>query len=253
MVLLWLGMDQPVGNNNIMIRYLSLIVGYTFLLADGNRDLSFEFNYISSEIHVGADSVGTFNGTIHNVSSGTITIAVVRRVNDLPNNWTSSVCLGMICYNETIDSVSIQIGSGDSSACGVLAWISGPGEGTVQLDIFDLDSDEHLFLDVNFYAGMVEISKDLIEPNQFLLFPAYPNPFNPVTTMRFNIPVETQHATSLQLFDVNGRLIESLVNRVVQAGQHEIEWSASGMPSGVYFAELVSGNYRQVQKLALMK
>ena len=253
MVLLWLGMDQPVGNNNIMIRYLSLIVGYTFLLADGNRDLSFEFNYTSSEIHVGADSVGTFNGTIHNVSSGTISIVVVRRVNELPNNWTSSVCLGMICYNETIDSVSVEIGAGDSSACGILAWISGAGAGTVQLDIFDLNSDEHLFLDVNFYAGMVDISKDIIKPNQFLLFPAYPNPFNPVTTIRFNIPVKTQHATTLKLFDVNGRPIKSLVNRVLQAGQHEIEWYASGMPSGVYFAELVSGNYRQVQKLVLMK
>jgi len=246
-------MDLQVGNNNIIIRFLALIVGLHFLAADGNRDPSFEFNYISSEIHVGADSVGTFNGTIHNVSSGTITIAVVRRANDLPNNWTSSICLGAICYNESIDSVSIQIGVGDSTACGILAWISGAGAGTVQLDIFDLGSDEHLFLDVNFYAGMVDITKDIIKPKQFLLFPAYPNPFNPVTTIRFNIPVKTQHATTLQLFDINGRLIESLVNRVLQAGQHEIEWSASGMPSGVYFAELVSGNYRQVQKLVLMK
>ena len=246
-------MDLQVGNNNIIIRFLALIVGLSFLIADGNRDPSFEFNYISSEIHVGADSVGTFNGTIHNLSSDTITIVVVRRVNELPNNWTSSVCLDMICYNEAIDSVSTQIGQGDSTACGVLAWISGPGAGTVQLDIFNLHSDEHLFLDVNFYAGMVDISNDFIKPNQFLLFPAYPNPFNPVTTIRFNIPVKTQHATTLQLFDVNGRPIKSLVNRVLQAGQHEIEWSASGMPSGVYFAELVSGNYRQVQKLVLMK
>jgi len=235
------------------MRFFALIIGCTFLCADGFRDPSFEFNYISSEIHVGADSVGTFNGTIHNLSADTITIIVVRRVNELPNNWTSSVCLDMICYNEAVDSVSVQIGQGDSTACGVLAWISGPGEGTVQLDIFDLDSDEHLFLDINFYAGMVEISKDLIKPNQFLLFPAYPNPFNPVTRMRFNIPVETQHAISLQVFDVNGRPIVSLVNKVLQAGQHEIEWSASGVPSGVYFAELVSGNYRQVQKLVLMK
>ena len=235
------------------MRFFALIIGCTFLCADGFRDPSFEFNYISSEIHVGADSVGTFNGTIHNLSSDTITIIVVRQVNELPNNWTSSVCLDMICYNEAVDSVSVQIGQGDSTACGVLAWISGPGEGTVQLDIFDLDSDEHLFLDINFYAGMVEISKDLIKPNQFLLFPAYPNPFNPVTRMRFNIPVETQHAISLQVFDVNGRPIVSLVNKVLQAGQHEIEWSASGVPSGVYFAELVSGNYRQVQKLVLMK
>ena len=246
-------MDLQVGNNNIVIRFLALIVGLHFLAAGRNRDPSFEFNYTSSEIHVGADSVGTFNGTIHNLSTETITITVVRRVNELPNNWSSSVCLGMICYNEAIDSVSVQIGSGDSSACGVLAWISGPGEGTVQLDIFDLDSDEHLFLDINFYAGMVEISKDLIKPNQFLLFPAYPNPFNPVTRMRFNIPVETQHAISLQVFDVNGRPVESLVNRVLQPGEYKVAWSASGMPSGVYFAELVSGNYRQVQKLVLMK
>jgi hypothetical protein len=246
-------MDLQVGNKQIFMRFFALIIGCTFLCADGFRDPSFEFNYISSEIHVGADSVGTFNGTIHNLSADTITIIVVRRVNELPNNWTSSVCLDMICYNEAVDSVSVQIGQGDSTACGVLAWISGPGEGTVQLDIFDLDSDEHLFLDINFYAGMVEISKDLIKPNQFLLFPAYPNPFNPVTRMRFNIPVETQHAISLQVFDVNGRPIVSLVNKVLQAGQHEIEWSASGVPSGVYFAELVSGNYRQVQKLVLMK
>ena len=246
-------MDLQVGNNNIIIRFLAIIVGLHFLAADENRDPSFEFNYTSSEIHVGADSVGSFSGIIHNVSSGTIAIAVVRRVNNLPNNWTSSVCLGMICYNETIDSVSVQIGQGDSSACGVLAWVSGAGEGTVQLDIFDLNSNEHFFLDVNFYAGMVDINNDFIKPNQFLLFPAYPNPFNPVTTIRFNIPIETQHATTLQIFDVNGRSIESLVNRVLQAGQHEIEWSAARIPSGVYFAELVSGNYRQVQKLVLMK
>ena len=242
-----------VGNNNIIIRFLALIVGLHFLAAGGNRDPSFEFNYTSSEIHVGEDSVGTFNGTIHNLSANTITIVVVRRVNELPNNWASSVCLDMICYNEAIDSVSVQIGQGDSTACGVLAWISGPGAGTVQLDIFDLYSDEHLFLDVNFYAGMVDISNDFIKPNQFLLFPAYPNPFNPVTTIRFNIPIETQNTTSLQLFDVKGRPVESLVNRVLQSGEYKVAWSASGMPSGVYFAELVSGNYRQVQKLVLMK
>ena len=246
-------MDQQVGNNNIIIRFLAIIVGLHFLAADENRDPSFEFNYTSSEIHVGADSVGSFSGIIHNVSSGTIAIAVVRRVNNLPNNWTSSVCLGMICYNETIDSVSVQIGQGDSSACGVLAWINGAGAGTVQLDIFDLNSDEHLFLDVNFYAGMVDINNDFIKPNQFLLFPAYPNPFNPVTTIRFNIPIEIQNTTSLQLFDVKGRPVESLVNRVLQPGEYKVAWSASGMPSGVYFAELVSGNYRQVQKLVLMK
>ena len=160
----------------------------------------------------------------------------------------------MICYNETIDSVSTQIEQGDSTTCGVLAWISGSGEGTVQLDIFDLNSDEHFFLDINFYAGMVDVSNNLINPNQLLLFPAYPNPFNPVTRIRFSIPVEIQTSSTLLVFDIKGRVVESLANRVFRAGVHEIEWSVSEVvPSGIYFAELVSGNYRQVQKLILMQ
>jgi hypothetical protein len=246
-------MDLQVGNNKIIIRLFALIVGFSFLVADGNRDPSFEFNYISSEIHVGADSIGSFNGTIHNVSSGTISIAVVRRVNELPNNWTSSVCLGMICYNEAIDSVSVQIGQGDSSACGVLAWIGGAGAGTVQLDIFDLDSDEHLVVDVNFYAGIMALDEGDFQPCNISLFPAFPNPFNPVTTIRFDISVESLQAASLQIFDLQGRLVVTLVKGDFIMGEHEIQWNASNYSSGIYFAELVSGNFRQVQKLVLMK
>jgi len=235
------------------MRFITIVLGCTFLCADGFRDPSFEFNYPSSDIHVGADSVGAFNGTIHNISSGTITIAVVRRANDLPNNWTSSVCLGMICYNETIDSVSVEIGPGDSSACGILAWISGAGAGTVQLDLFDLDSDEHLVVDVNFYAGIVALNDNHMKPDRFLLFPAYPNPFNPVTTIRFDIPVEVQNETSLYIYDINGKIVETLVNGGIVAGEHEVQWNAWQYASGVYFAELVSGENRQVQKLVLMK
>jgi hypothetical protein len=246
-------MDRRIGNKQIFMRFITIVLGCTFLCADGFRDPSFEFNYPSSDIHVGADSVGAFNGTIHNISSGTITIAVVRRVNDLPNNWTSSVCLGMICYNETIDSVSVEIEAGDSSACGILAWISGEGAGTVQLDIFDLDSDEHLVVDVNFYAGIMALDEGDFQPCNISLFPAFPNPFNPVTTIRFDISVESLQAASLQIFDLQGRLVVTLVKGDFIMGEHEIQWNASNYSSGIYFAELVSGNFRRVQKLVLMK
>ena len=246
-------MDRRIGNKQIFMRFITIVLGCTFLCADGFRDPSFEFNYPSSDIHVGADSVGAFNGTIHNISSGTITIAVVRRVNDLPNNWTSSVCLGMICYNETIDSASVEIGPGDSSACGILAWISGAGAGTVQLDIFDLDSGEHLVVDVNFYAGMMALDDGDFQPCNISLFPGFPNPFNPVTTIRFEISVESLQAASLQIFDLQGRLVVTLVKGDFIMGEHEIQWNASNYSSGIYFAELVSGNFRQVQKLVLMK
>lgn len=248
-----MGMVLRVGNKLAFMKFIFLLLGLTFIFADGFRNPSFEFNYTSTEIQVGADSVGSFYGTIHNTSSATITIVVVRRVNDLPNNWTSSICLGPICYNESIDSVTVQIASGDSSICGLLAWIHGVGAGIVQLDLFELDSDEHLLVDINFYAGMMASDEGDFQPYSISLFPVFPNPFNPVTTIRFDISVETLQSASLQILDLQGRLVVSLVKGDFITGEHEIQWNASNHSSGIYFAELVSGNYRQVQKLVLMK
>ena len=93
--------------------------------------------------------------------------------------------------------------------------------------------------------------EDELTPHSFALQPSYPNPFNPVTTIRFS--VETRHALHLRVYDISGRLIETLVNEKLNPGEHEIQWHAGQNASGVYFAELVSGNQRQVQKLLLLK
>ena len=103
--------------------------------------------------------------------------------------------------------------------------------------------------------------KDKPIPTKFALHLPYPNPFNPITTIRFNIAVETLprnnrdrgHATSLQIFNITGRLVETLVNGDFVAGKHEVIWDASNHSSGIYFAELVSGENRSVQKLVLLK
>jgi hypothetical protein len=66
---------------------------------------------------------------------------------------------------------------------------------------------------------------------------------------------------SLRVFDVNGRLIETLVDRQIEAGFHTIEWNATGFPSGVYFVKLDAGDpsvnsgqgFTQTQKLMLVK
>ena len=87
----------------------------------------------------------------------------------------------------------------------------------------------------------------------FSILYTYPNPFNPTTTIRFNVGLETSHTTSLQIFDVTGRLVETLVNGELLAGDHEIQWNASQSSSGVYFVELIAGEKRQIQKLLLLK
>ena len=86
---------------------------------------------------------------------------------------------------------------------------------------------------------------------QFHLYPSYPNPFNPSTTIRFD--VKTQRNTILHIFDINGRLVISLVDEVLASGTHEVQWNASQQSSGIYFVELMSGKDRVVQKIVLLK
>jgi hypothetical protein len=92
---------------------------------------------------------------------------------------------------------------------------------------------------------------DELTPQSFALYSSYPNPFNPITTIRFS--VEARHALHLRVYDISGRLIETLVNEKLNPGEHEIQWHADQYASGVYFVELVSGDQRQVQKLILIK
>ena len=88
-------------------------------------------------------------------------------------------------------------------------------------------------------------------PQNFKLHQPYPNPFNPTTTIRFSI--EATHASLLQTFDITGRLVETLLNDEMQAGEHEIVWNANNYPSGVYFVRLESGEFVENQKVVLLK
>ena len=116
---------------------------------------------------------------------------------------------------------------------------------------------------VDFYVyeetGMISVSMVSISPEegalpkQFALYPAYPNPFNPVTTIRFDVGDATTNKTSLRIYDINGRNVATLVNEQMDSGNYELQWNASGHPSGVYFSELISGSTRLTQKMVLLK
>ncbi len=101
------------------------------------------------------------------------------------------------------------------------------------------------------YGEFVGVEDENPFPQNFKLFQPYPNPFNPTTTIRFN--VDARHASQLQIFDITGRLVETLIDEPLNPGKHEITWHAGNLPSGVYFVRLQSGNYSDVQKLILLK
>ena len=89
-------------------------------------------------------------------------------------------------------------------------------------------------------------------PNQFKLYPAYPNPFNPLTTIQFD--VETVSSKSvLNIYNISGKNVATLINERLKSGSYEVQWDASSFSSGVYFSELISGGKRVSQKMILLK
>lgn len=88
-------------------------------------------------------------------------------------------------------------------------------------------------------------------PTDYKVYPAYPNPFNPATTIRYYLPKNSQ--VKLDIFDLMGQKISTLVNTVQTQGIHEARFNASALSSGVYFYKFESNNKVLTGKLILMK
>lgn len=103
------------------------------------------------------------------------------------------------------------------------------------------------------FVGVEEENKI---PGEYSLSQNYPNPFNPVTKIKFTIPsnVKSQASnTTLKVYDVLGNEITLLVNELKQAGTYEIEFSGTGLPSGIYFYRLIGDNFSETKKMLLLQ
>ena len=94
-------------------------------------------------------------------------------------------------------------------------------------------------------------ASSVIVPSTYALESAYPNPFNPITTLSFSLP-ESQEVM-LQVYNLQGRVIETLINSNMEAGYHTMQWNADNHASGVYFVKMIAGQYVNTQKLMLLK
>jgi len=110
------------------------------------------------------------------------------------------------------------------------------------------------------YDGSYEYSKTVeLEVNnvsEFQLEQNYPNPFNPVTKIEFSL--RTTSKIVIEIFNIIGQKIYTLVNRNFESGNHEVNLDASAFPSGTYFYKLIAtGNdgikFTDVKKMVLMK
>jgi len=102
------------------------------------------------------------------------------------------------------------------------------------------------------YNGIEVVNMtDVFLPTEVSLSNAYPNPFNPVTMLTYDVPSDM--LVSMGIYDVRGRLVDELVNDMREQGRYEVTWNADQHSSGVYMIKMTAGGAVKVQKIMLVK
>ncbi len=100
-------------------------------------------------------------------------------------------------------------------------------------------------------TATITSNNSLVLPNNFNLSQNYPNPFNPYTSIEFSIPSRSK--VNIDVFDLNGRKVATLVNSELSAGTYNVKWDATEVSSGTYFYRMTAGNFYQTKKMLLIK
>jgi len=102
---------------------------------------------------------------------------------------------------------------------------------------------------ITFPSGVYQYGSEI--PKEFKVYPNYPNPFNPVTSIGIDIPKTS--FTKLIIYDILGREVAVLVNEYLSAGSYSVTWDASAFPSSVYFYKVYCNDFSDSKRMILMK
>jgi hypothetical protein len=173
-----------------------------------------------------ADASGNFGEILVNDNSGATRVELQDGSHSYHNNWEPG-----------LPGIQVDSLARFSSMTGVLYFSFSNWKLTPRKDA-DL-------------VGYTTDIKDNMIPAEFALRQNYPNPFNPSTAIEFSIPKGQN--VKLEIFDVLGRSVQTLINEYKEAGNYKVYFNASSLPSGVYLYKIESGLNSSVKKMILMK
>ncbi|MCD4796026.1 MAG: T9SS type A sorting domain-containing protein [Candidatus Cloacimonetes bacterium] len=165
-------------------------------------------------------------------------------------------------FPEATNGIYYFEGITGSPYIGEVCALKNESEGTVILMGFPLyymhNEEVEDFFD-QFLIEIGEVGTDdlVVNPNKFYSI-AYPNPFNPTTTISFNLTAENAENAELEIYNLKGQKVKTLVNEKLNAGQHSVSWSGNdengrSVSSGIYFYKLKAGDFEQTKKMMLLK
>jgi hypothetical protein len=196
------------------------------------------------------------NGTILRTIDGGVPVELtsftaIANEKDIILNWTTAT---------EINNRGFEVEKSFNNEWAVIGFVEGNGTTT--------EPKSYSFRDENLEAGIYKyrlkqidfdgtyeysdvVEADITSPIEFELSQNYPNPFNPVTSIQYAI--SSKQFVTLKVYDILGNEIATLVNEEKPAGKYEVEFSANGLPSGIYFCKLVAGEHNQTRKIILLK
>jgi hypothetical protein len=156
--------------------------------------------------------------------------------------------------NMNWDNIGFVEGHGTTNSPKSYTFIDGSASGTVVYRLKQVDRDGSFE-----YSNQVEVT--VASPAEFALMQNHPNPFNPATSIRYQVAAPGH--VSLKVYDMLGKEVAVLVNGVQDAGVHIVKFSAGGgsafggdasqLPSGIYFYTLRTNNFNATKKMLLVK
>ena len=154
----------------------------------------------------------------------------------------------------------------DGTSRFIYNWFNNPGDANSYPLVVFIDQDMKI---VNIFNANISLSSTnfIIEgmlanlsvssiektpiPNEFTINSLFPNPFNPV--LHINFDIAWSGVIQLDILDISGSHIEALYSGYLQPGSHELSWNAESMPSGMYLVSLKSGDESLIEKVVLLK
>jgi hypothetical protein len=218
---------------------------------DSNKVYTFKSQYLQNLLLAGSMNVNVYGNSFDNTLTG----------NEAINHFSGQMGDDLIIGSGDIDR-SIYIGPRDEYV------ILSPDEtGDSFYQIIDLipsrdgidnliDIEEVEFASTVYLLDQLLSSDTELLPQDFMLYSPYPNPFNPVTHFKFDIP--NLDAVNISVFDLSGKLTRTITNEEYRQGRYSLTWNGRNsqgkiVPTGIYFIQLTTSSFVQTKKALFLK
>tara|TARA_B100001123_G_C14852361_1_gene844598 strand:+ start:158 stop:730 length:573 start_codon:yes stop_codon:yes gene_type:complete len=174
-----------------------------------------------------------------------------------------------IAKDSQINYSSNWTNDNDASVCADTSpYSTWNGWNASQRDLFLLDKDGNIIFQQNITSGLPQNLDSLIInlanlsiidepfPIKFNLYNAYPNPFNPITTLRYDLPED--ELVTITIYDMMGRKVKTVINGKQTSGHKSVKWNSNNdneipVSAGLYIYTMEAGKFRQTKKIVLLR